>query len=154
MPNDIYFIKSSNDQGSGVGTNFDYPLTDPYTQNFSTISYALWSNSDEIRKFLIESAPNAKLIDNLDGMYVYLLDIPGESITGLASSSKELARRKEVGIWKSLLSRGFSIVPGYGYINPKNFPKTIRVVDVLHPPSSPISFYRVELVTDVPSSLK
>lgn len=145
MPNDIYFINSSSDRDYGFGANFDFSIADPYFQNYSTISYALWSNSDEIRKFLTESAPNAKLIDNLDGMYVYLLDIPGESYTGLASGSKELKRRKEIGVLQSLLSRGFSIVPGYGYLNPNKHQKIIRVVEVLHPPSSPVPFYRVEL---------
>ena len=147
MPNDIYFIQSSNDHNSGFGSDFDFLY--PYGPNYPTISHALWSNSDEIRKFLIERGQNAKLIDNLDGMYVYLLDMPGESITGLASSSKELERRKKIGLMKSLVSRGFSIVPGFGYKNPKIFPQIIKVVDVLHPPSSPIFFYRVELTTGI-----
>ena len=132
MPNEIYLIKSS---------------TDHNTPNYATISYALWNNGDEIRKFLAESAPNAKLIDNLDGMYVYLLDIPGDSITGLASSSKELTRRKEIGVMPSLVSRGFSILPSYGYMNPNALPQNIRIVDVFNPPSSPVSFYRVALTT-------
>ena len=143
MPNDIYFIKSSNDHDSGFGANFDFHS--PSIQNYATISHALWSNSDEIRKFLIGSAPNARLIDNMDGMYVYLLDIPGESITGLASGPKELARRKEIGEMQSLVPRGFSIVPGYGYLNPKEN-EEVRVVDVLRSPSSPVLFYRVELI--------
>lgn len=149
MPNDIYFIGSSNNQDSGFGANFDFPVAYPYTQNYSTISYALWNNSSEIRKFLVEQAPNAKLIDNLDGMYVYLLDMPGESVTGLASSPEELARRKEIGYLQRMVSREFSILPGYGYVNPERHPE-IRVVDVLHPPSLPISFYRVELATGIP----
>ena len=144
IQNVIYFIKSSNDHDSGFGANFDFPS--PAIPNYANIAYALWSNSDEIRKFLIENAPDARLIDNLDGMYVYLLDIPGESITGLASGPKELARRKELGTIRSLVSRGFSIVPGYGYHNPKKYLETTRIVDVLRPPSSPVLFYRIELI--------
>jgi hypothetical protein len=138
MPNDIYFINSSYDHSSGFGVGF------PPVPNYSTIAYDLWDNSDKIRQFLIENAPNAKLIDNSDGMYVYLLDIPGESITGLASSPKEIARRKEMGILRSLVLRGFTIVPDYGYLNPKKHGE-IRIVDELRSPLSPVLFYRIEL---------
>lgn len=146
MPNDIYFIKSTDDHYSIGRADFDSPLTESNNiQNYATISYALWKNSDEIRKFLLGHAPNTRLVDNWDGMYVYLLDIPGDSITGLASSSKELERRKAIGTWQSLVSNGFSIVPGYGYVSPQAFPQIIRVVEVLHPPTSPIAFYKIEL---------
>ncbi|CAG4886628.1 hypothetical protein [Paraburkholderia saeva] len=129
IPNEISFMKSS-------GT-------------YSETEYSLWKNSDVIRTYLLGRDPKIKIIDNLDGAFVYLLDLPGDSITGLASSPDELRRRQKIGAWNSLVSRGVSVLPDHGYYDPKHLPPAgdnVRVAEEFHPPSSPVSFYRLELV--------
>lgn len=125
MPNDIAFLGREGD---------DYDRT----------SYELWQHGDEIRDYLGSKAPGAKLVDTLDGMYAYLLDMPAESYTGLVSSPAEIARRKKIGLWESVISQGYTLVPEYGYIDPTATPRPFEIIDAIKPPSSPVAFYRVK----------
>lgn len=109
----------------------------------SNISYQLWKNSDDIRNFLSQAAPGDKLIDSADGMFAYLLDMPSESYAGYPSSREELERRRTIGRWRSLISRGFTLLPGGGYVKLRKLPSTVRVVEPITPPSSPVVFYRM-----------
>jgi len=127
MPNDINFLTMS--------TN---------NENYADVAYTLWNQGDAIRSFLEEKAPGAKLVDSFDGMFVYLLDMPGPTYTRLVSSPGELEKYKAQGFWQTVIPQGFSIVPDYGYIRPGYVPD-IQVVEALHPPSSPVPFLRVEL---------
>lgn len=111
--------------------------------NYGEISYQLWNNDEKIRNFLLAKAPKNKLIDSGDGAFSYLLDMPAESITGLPSNPQELQKRKN-GMWQSFLLRGFTLMPNYGYFSLQDLKNSAKITEEIHPPFSPISFFRIE----------
>jgi len=113
--------------------------------DMTDVEYMLWMNGDSIRAYLNEKAPGAKLVENMDGLYAYLLDMPAESVGGFASSLPALQHRTKYGFWRSVVERGFTIVPAFGYRNPYDYPNEVKVTEVIKPPNSPISFVRIEL---------
>jgi hypothetical protein len=93
----------------------DGMLGEDRISNYAQTAYLLWTHKQEIRAAFSKRDPAAKLIDNLDGMYGFLLDLPAVSVTGLASGRKDLDERRRVGFWNSVLPRGYSIISAVGY---------------------------------------
>ena len=116
------------------------------SKNYSNVAYALWNNEVPIRNFLQKNAPNAKMIESYDGMFVYLLDMPGKTFSRFASNPNELVKFNTQGFWQTVIPEGFSLVPDYRYVNIKSVSKIVRVVKVLSPPSSPVQFLQIELI--------
>ncbi len=141
MPNDINMLTASKDYSlyfvdTGMNTTVD-------------LHYSLWENSDEIREYLLAKVPGGKLIDTYDGVCAYLLDMPAESYSGLPSSPQELERRRHMGQWQSMLSRGFNIVAGGGYEPLSKVPRDIvNIREILHPPGTKVWFAWIELVNE------
>ena len=119
-----------------------YPLK-PNTYEY--VSYTFWQHGDKIRDELMRKFPGMKLIDMSDGMFAYMLDMPAECTNGLPSSPADLQRRKEMGVWKSALSRGFNVVPQVPYLKARPLPDTIIITKTVHPVDSPLSFYQLGL---------
>jgi hypothetical protein len=110
--------------------------------NYAETAYTLWTHKHEIREAFGRRDPSAKLIDNLDGMYGFLLDMPAASVTGLVSGRRDLNDRGRVGFWNSILPRGYSIISSVGYINPLE-EKTIRLREVYRSVDGKIVFFQV-----------
>jgi hypothetical protein len=80
-------------------------------EGYARGTFALWRHGDEIRADLLRLDPEARIVDNFDGMYAYFLRLPAESVTGLVSGRASLERRKRVGFYKSLIERGYTLFP-------------------------------------------
>jgi hypothetical protein len=116
-----------------------------FSNDYADLAFGLWKHGGEIRAALHTVAPGAKLIDNLDGMYGYLLDMPAVTVTGLVSSPDELSRRSQLGFWPSTLSRGFTLVGDFGYLKLPDYTGQIEMTAVYQHPAVPITFYQVRL---------
>lgn len=112
---------------------------------YQDVSYQLWAFRHAIRDDILRRYPDAKIVDTLDGVFGFVLDLPARSYTGLVSSPTELKRRQEVGFWRSAVEDGFDIVPNYGYFQLQEQGGAIEVAEEFRPESSPVTFYRVRL---------
>ncbi len=133
MPNDINMLLAS--RGSA-------------TRTLGDLEYNFWENSEMIKAYLNEHVPEGKLIDTLDGMYAYLLDMPAESVRGFPSSPQELERRRHMDVWTSIVSRGYNLVPDWGgFTTPEMLQRSeMFVAETLQPPGSMVGFARIEQV--------
>jgi hypothetical protein len=120
----------------------EWKFGDNEISNYAETSYTLWIYKQEIREAFSERDPSAKLIDNLDGMYGFLLDMPAVSVTGLVSGKKDLDDRRRVGFWNSVLPRGYSIISAVGYIQPSE-EKGIKVREFYKSPDGEVHFVQV-----------
>jgi hypothetical protein len=116
-----------------------------FLNDYADVAFGLWKYGGEIRDALHAVAPGAKLIDNLDGMYGYLLDMPAETVTGLVSSPNELRRRDQLGFWPSALSRGFTLIGDFGYMKLSDYTGRIEATAVYRHPIVQVTFYQVRL---------
>ncbi len=112
--------------------------------NYTETAYQLWTHKKDIREAFVKQDPSAKLIDNYDGMYGYLLDMPAVSVSGLVSGKKDLDDRKKIGFWNSVLPRGYSIISRRGYLNLEN-ETGIKWREFYKSPDGKIEFYQVML---------
>jgi hypothetical protein len=80
-------------------------------EGYARASFVLWLHGEEIRTDLLRLDPEARIVDNLDGVYAYFLRLPAESVTGLVSGRASLERRARVGLYKSLVERGYTLFP-------------------------------------------
>ena len=110
--------------------------------DYAEASYTLWIHKQEIREALRTQAASAKLIDNLDGEYGFLLDLPAVSVTGLPSGRKDLDDRQRVGFWNSVLPRGYSIIGSVGYLRPSE-EKGIKAREFYRSPDGKVAFFQV-----------
>jgi hypothetical protein len=117
-------------------------LGDNWISNYAETGYTLWIHKQEIREAFSRRDPSAKLIDNLDGMYGFLLDLPTASVTGFASGRKDLDDRRRVGFWNSVLPRGYSIISAVGYIHPSQ-EKGIKLREFYRSPDGKLVFFQV-----------
>jgi hypothetical protein len=117
-------------------------LSDKDISNYADASYTLWMHKQEIREAFSRQAASAKLIDNFDGGYGFLLDLPAVSVTGLPSGRKDLSDRERVGFWNSILPRGYSIIGSLGYIQLSE-ENGIKAREVYTSPDGKVSFFQV-----------
>lgn len=110
--------------------------------NYAETAYTLWIDKQVIREAFSRQDPSAKLIDNLDGMYGFLLDLPAASVTGLVSGRKDLDNRRRVGFWNSVLPRGYSIISAVGYIHPSE-EKGLKLQELYRSPDGNVVFFKV-----------
>ena len=115
------------------------------TGSYTDMGYNLWLYGDEIRAYLMDKDPTMKLVDTCDGMFAYYLDMPSESQRGLPSSPMALTMRAELGMWKSLITRGYNLVPSFSYFELERDRRVVRVLETYLPPHVPIAFYKVAL---------
>lgn len=120
------------------------PCFTSHKLSISDVAYNLWVNSEVIRNYIQKFAPDAKLIENTDGMFAYLLDMPAEAVSWLAASAVSVQYHKERGFWRSVISRGYTILPVYGYARPQDIPE-IRATIKFKPLGSSIAYYLIEL---------
>jgi hypothetical protein len=119
-------------------------LDDHWLSNYAETAYQLWTHKNDIREAFHKQDPSAKLIDNFDGMYGYLLDMPAISVTGLVSGKKDLDDRRKAGFWDSVLPRGYSIISNIGYLRLPN-ETGIKWREFYKSPDGKIEFYQVML---------
>ena len=117
-------------------------LSDNHISNYADASYTLWTYKQEIRDALGRQVASAKLIDNLDGEYGFLLDLPAVSVTGLPSGKKDLDDRERVGFWNSILPRGYSIIGSVGYIQLSE-ENGIKAREIYRTPDGKVAFFQV-----------
>lgn len=113
--------------------------------NYNDVVYNLWINSESIKSELNSRSAGDKLIDNFDGLFGYVLDMPAEALTGLALSKQALEDRAKKGVLESVISRGYKIIPAYGYLDPRNFSGQVLITDIIKPAASPIFFFKLAL---------
>jgi hypothetical protein len=120
----------------------DGMLGEDRISNYAETAYLLWTHKQEIRAAFSQRDPTAKLVDNLDGMYGFLLDMPAASVTGLASGRKDLDERRRLGFWNSVLPRGYSIISAVGYEHVTE-EKGIGYRDFYSSPDGKVVFFQV-----------
>ena len=117
-------------------------LGDNESYNYAEVSFTLWTHEQEIREAFSRQAASAKLIDNLDGEYGFLLDLPAVSVTGLPSGRKDLDDRQRVGFWNSVLPRGYSIIGSVGYLQASG-ENGIKAQEFYRSPDGKVTFFQV-----------
>jgi hypothetical protein len=80
-------------------------------EGYAYASFVLWRHGEEIRADLLRLDPQARIVDNLDGVYAYFLRLPAESVTGLVSGRASLERRARIGFYRSVVERGYTLFP-------------------------------------------
>ena len=133
LPNEMYLLDSP-----------DVAQLFAFSSN-QHVSDQLWRSRRPIRADLLRRYPDAKLVETFDGVFGFMLDLPARSLTGLISSPQELRRRRAVGFWRSAIEDGYDIVPDFGYLDMRGADRSIEVVDMFRPPSSPVAFFKVKL---------
>ena len=117
-------------------------LDDNENANYAEVSYTLWTHKQEIREAFNRQSASARLIDNLDGEYGFLLDLPAASVTGLPSGRKDLEDRRRLGFWNSVLPRGYSIIGSVGYLRLSQ-EKGIKAQEFYRSPDGNVAFFQV-----------
>jgi len=82
-------------------------LYDSYAATF----FVLWQDREALGRALQALDPEMKLIDNTDGLYAFMLDVPAASVTGLVFSEAEMEMAMREGVAVSLVKRGYDVLP-------------------------------------------
>lgn len=128
------------------------------TKGYASTFYKLWSNKSEINRALLAIDPDMKIIDNTDGLYSFMLDMPAGLGTGLQiSTEEERAAVAEKGIVRAFYDRGFTVIPiirgttweGHYKQQPMLDRLQFAYEEIYHDPVSGVGFYRLRYKPDI-----
>ena len=78
---------------------------------YARANYIVWKNHEALNANLTAIDREMKLIDNTDGLYGFILDMPVASGTGLVFSRQERDAADKKGTIDALVERGFTVIP-------------------------------------------